>query len=544
MQFIDNKTLASYLKRYSFPLSVVIFLTLSLFFSNCANIVPPTGGPRDTLAPRLKESIPANGSTNVAGSTVTFVFDEYIQTENLRSGVLITPFEGDNYTASARKNKLTVTFNKPLRPNTTYTISFEKAVKDITEGNFSDNIRLSFSTGPAIDSLKLEGKVINASDNKPAEGVLVMLFPPEDTAFLQRSRPLYFAKTAASGEYSIGNLPHAQFRVAALKDENGNFVSDKPSELAGVRRELLNLQENAQGIDIYVFESDKTPLALKGKRQKSKSMSEFLFTKELREAGVADNSGVKVPFVFSDTKDGLYIFNERNADSLALSVRVTDKYGQSLTVRETAIFRRDFKEDTTGLIKEVTGKVIAGETSSWQISLREPLSEETVSGIQLLQGGRNVIASSPYELSNLRDKITVKSSALSADSVSLLIEEGALRSVTGKRNSRFEQSFKPKESRELGTVSGSIVTDRKSYFLQLLNDKDEVVTELKSPASFSFQKLEPGEYKIKVLIDENGNGIWETGSINPIREPEPVYTYPEIIRIKANWDIEKLVLKF
>lgn len=544
MQLIDYKYFIYILKKY-FPLfSVVLFTLTGIFFSNCANIVPPTGGPKDTLAPRLKESIPVEGSTNVTGNVVTFVFDEYIQTENLRSGVLITPYEGDNYAVSARKNKLIITFNKPLSQNTTYTIFFEKAIKDITEGNFSDNIRLSFSTGPSIDSLFLEGKVFNMIDNKPVEGVLVMLFPPEDTTFLQLSRPLYFAKTSASGEYSIRNLPHARFRITALKDENGNFVSDKPSELVGIRRELLNLQESMKNIDIQLFESDKTPLALKGKRQKSTDIYELLFTKELKEATITDHSGKKVPFTFSDSKDGLYIFNIDHADSMVLSATVRDKYAQTLTVNETAFFKKDFKVDTTDLIKEVSGRVVAGEASSWEVFLREPLSEEASKGIQLIQKGVDVADKTSYELNSLHDKITVKSQILSGDSVMMSIEEGSIRGVTGKRNRYFVQSFKPKETKELGNVSGTVVTDKKSYFLQFLNDKAEIIKELKNTSSFSFQKLEPGEYKIKVLIDENENGIWETGSLNPVREPEPIYIYPETIRVKANWDIEKLLIKF
>jgi hypothetical protein len=51
-----------------FPLVIIVvyFLsTVSLFTAGgCANIIPPTGGPRDTLPPVLMEALPKDSTVN------------------------------------------------------------------------------------------------------------------------------------------------------------------------------------------------------------------------------------------------------------------------------------------------------------------------------------------------------------------------------------------------------------------------------------------------------------------------------------------------
>ena len=40
-----------------------------------------------------------------------------------------------------------------------------------------------------------------------------------------------------------------------------------------------------------------------------------------------------------------------------------------------------------------------------------------------------------------------------------------------------------------------------------------------------------------MFVDENGNGIWDTGDYAADRQPESVYYYPEMIECRAKWDM-------
>ena len=50
--------------------------------------------------------------------------------------------------------------------------------------------------------------------------------------------------------------------------------------------------------------------------------------------------------------------------------------------------------------------------------------------------------------------------------------------------------------------------------------------------------LKPGEYQIKLIIDNNGNKKWDTGNYQLNLQPEKVIFYQDKITIRENWDNE------
>ena len=73
-----------------------------------------------------------------------------------------------------------------------------------------------------------------------------------------------------------------------------------------------------------------------------------------------------------------------------------------------------------------------------------------------------------------------------------------------------------------------------------MDDKDKVVREL--PASqegVTFQYLTPTTFYVRMYIDYNGDGKWTTGDWLTKRQPEPIYYYPNKLKLRANWDFEE-----
>jgi len=54
-------------------------------------------------------------------------------------------------------------------------------------------------------------------------------------------------------------------------------------------------------------------------------------------------------------------------------------------------------------------------------------------------------------------------------------------------------------------------------------------------AQFVFVK--PDKYYVRLLIDRNGNGKWDTGNYDLDQQAEEVYYYPREIECKAKWDV-------
>ena len=65
-----------------------------IFLCSCANIVAPTGGPKDMNPPQLLEINPVNKIKNFDRRDVTFIFDELIQI-NDKKNVFFSPYLKD-----------------------------------------------------------------------------------------------------------------------------------------------------------------------------------------------------------------------------------------------------------------------------------------------------------------------------------------------------------------------------------------------------------------------------------------------------------------
>jgi hypothetical protein len=96
---------------------------------------------------------------------------------------------------------------------------------------------------------------------------------------------------------------------------------------------------------------------------------------------------------------------------------------------------------------------------------------------------------------------------------------------------------------EYGTITCTVYTDHPSYFIQLLDKNNEIAQEVNNVRQFKFNLINPGDYRIRVLIDNNNDGIWSLGNMTMHNEPESVFFFPEVISIRANWELN-LDLKF
>ena len=133
-----------------------------LLLGACANIVAPTGGPKDTKPPVVVKTTPLNGSKQFAGKSVRIDFNKFVKLNDAATEVVVSPFMKQSPEFKIKGRSIVVNFNDTLKPNTTYSIAFGKAIADINEGNVLLNFRYVFSTGNFIDSLTLKGIVRNA----------------------------------------------------------------------------------------------------------------------------------------------------------------------------------------------------------------------------------------------------------------------------------------------------------------------------------------------------------------------------------------------
>jgi hypothetical protein len=241
IKFALNKKTDPLIRTIKYWLLLLIIAGfIPLFFPRCANIVPPTGGPRDTIPPELIRSNPANMTTNFTRSEIHVEFDEFIELRNINQQFIMTPPQRRRPDFRARGRSLFIDLKDELIPNTTYTLNFGNAIVDLNEGNALSNFEFVFSTGDVIDSLSYSGIVLNAFDNQPVEGAIVMLYNDLNDSVPYRQMPLYANRTDKDGRFRLNNLRGDTFRVFVLTDANNNYLYDRPAdELIAFRDEFI-----------------------------------------------------------------------------------------------------------------------------------------------------------------------------------------------------------------------------------------------------------------------------------------------------------------
>jgi len=215
---------------------VGIFLSLyiSVFFgAGCAQIGAPTGGIRDSLSPVLVRATPGLKALNFRGNRITLTFDEYIELQEIQNNLLISPLPKSNPNINSSLKTISIKLRDSLLPNTTYSIQFGNAIKDINEGNIYPNFTYVFSTGNTIDSLSLSGKVMLAETGLPDSTINVLLYRNTSDSAVQKLKPDYMARLKGDGSFLFENLPPASFKIYALKDGDGSKNYNSKSELFG-----------------------------------------------------------------------------------------------------------------------------------------------------------------------------------------------------------------------------------------------------------------------------------------------------------------------
>jgi len=204
--------------RKGFIASIAVLIISALWMNvstGCANMVPPSGGPRDSLPPVFETATPRDSSVNFRGDRIILTFDEEVDIKD-QQNVIYTPSLESIPEIIAKGRTITVRFPDTLESNTTYVINFGNSIVDYTESNPVRNFVYTFSTGPVLDSLEIPGRVVLAENNAIDSTIIVGLYRDlSDSAVINRS-PLYVTRPDRSGSFRFRNLPADTFAIYAF----------------------------------------------------------------------------------------------------------------------------------------------------------------------------------------------------------------------------------------------------------------------------------------------------------------------------------------
>lgn len=122
---------------------------------------------------------------------------------------------------------------------------------------------------------------------------------------------------------------------------------------------------------------------------------------------------------------------------------------------------------------------------------------------------------------------------------SLEVDSAAFEDIYGLASKPIKQGFKVNSLDTYGTLLVNITSLHDlPLIVQLLDAQDKVVKETKTVNGVAeFYYLKPQKYYMRLIVDRNNNGKWDTGNYASDQQAEEVYYYPEAIECKAKWDL-------
>lgn len=120
-------------------------------------------------------------------------------------------------------------------------------------------------------------------------------------------------------------------------------------------------------------------------------------------------------------------------------------------------------------------------------------------------------------------------------------DSAAFVDIYGKASLKQKVGLKVKSLDEYGTFKLNIPTlAGKNIIVQLMQSGDKPAKEIKTNNGVAkFYYLTDGTYYAKIIVDDNNNGLWDTGNFGMLLQPEQVYYYPKEISCRAKWDISE-----
>lgn len=520
-----------------------LFLTLS-----CANQLPPTGGPTDKTPPVLLLSIPSQNQTLYTAKQMILVFDEYIQVQEFSKEFISSPALSVNPEFKILGKTLKLTWKESLLPNQTYTFFFGNAIRDLNEGNELQNLSITFSTGPDVDSIRLSGSVKQVISQEALAHSYVFLSeqPFHDSTFFPVN-PLYQTKTNKEGVFYFQGIKPGTYFLYALEDKNANKQADNGEWLSFYSSPLVLNYPESDSL------SDSVSLLSKPNEQLQLLAFPYYEPNKRIVKSVLSVANDCVAILFQDLfyypqlavyekgdrayhyfiKDTLFV--KTKGDSVSqLEIRLKDKNNPLLFDSIPMLSKRQlfqwvppiqslFVPNSTNYNFQTNQKIMRVDSTKVQCKIDTvdvPFRVEKIGDY-----GIKIIAEKPGASVQLLDSAVVTHDSVYQKASYVIRRDADPSTVSGIWVLNIERESDDFKSKPLII---KIVGANTSHYHSLDSAFSKV----------NFTHLMPGEYTIEVIVDENNNGIWDTGDIRTYTPAEKIRKIEKPLQIKAGWEVE------
>lgn len=584
--------------QFNILLRILLTALLIIVAVACAKQGSPSGGPRDKTPPVVIRAVPGNGATGFVGKSITISFDEFVTLDKIQEKFMISPPIEKRPQVTLKGKSIVVELDEKLRDSTTYTLYFQDAIRDLNEGNVIENYQFVFSTGAYIDSLSFTGLALNAFDLEIPQDITVVLHSNLSDTAPQKITPDYITRLNPDGLFTLNNLREGTYRLYAIGDLNNNRRYETGNELFAFADTVLTVtaehhfkpsvkvpDETGHDHDTLVAEREihdtlsipvkeipatlpeitlytsitpQMKYYLTSSSRKNEKLLEYCFSLPLDTFDFRFSAeGADDESYFTEVNRSRDTFRIWLTDSLLFSVPLiqsiitypaTDTGGVVRYTTDTIPMRfvqpriqRVIKKPGVSLQANV---LRAGIPPAQDIIISSdlPIAGTDYSLFSLTVAGDTSLLQLPFtplfDTANPRT-IRINQKLEEGKDYLLRLLPGAVVSTYGNINDTTSFNFRVRRMDSYGTFTVNLSGYDGNIILQLLDGTEKILMEQKgiSPGKFLFRFIENGTYRLKVIYDVDGNGLWSPGDFSHHRQPEPVSYFDEVLEIKSNWDM-------
>lgn len=434
----------------------------------CANIIPPGGGPRDTLPPVLVNATPKDSSLNSTATKITLSFNEYIELKDITQNLIVSPLPKNSPIVEHKLKTITIKLKDSLEANTTYSLNFGNSIVDINENNPFKNFTYVFSTGKNIDSNSLSGKVMVAETGLIDSTLIAVLYRNLNDTAVVKERPRYIAKLKGDGTFIFNNLPAGNYNLFAMNNSYTKKYDDS-TQLFGFLDSAIEVGKTLTASTIYTFQEAKKIVPTPPSTVKPDTDKNLKYTTSL-ESGRQDILDSSLTFNFS-------------------------RKIKSIDTSKIGLYDTNYKKLNSYKIVKDSNQQIMHFITAWK-------------------------PKTTYYLILQRDAVldTINAKIAKTDTLKFITKSEA---DYGSVKIRFNK------------------IDSNEHKVLLIYKESKLYESIKITQKEIVKKLyQPGEYELKILIDKNKNGIWDTGNYKQKKQPEIIQLVDKKLSVRPNWDNE------
>ncbi|SFI43078.1 Ig-like domain-containing protein [Halpernia frigidisoli] len=526
----------------------IFLILIALLTASCARVGSPVGGTKDSIAPQFLGSNIDSSRVNVPRDIhqLRLDFDEYITLKDISKNLIISPpiTQISKILPSNLSTKFVlIQWKDTLKANTTYSFNFGNAILDNNEGNPLPYFNYAFSTGDKIDNLYISGEVKDAfASKKKGEdykdgNIVVGLFQAKDSMDY-RQKPYYITKADPDGYFELNYLSPGKYKIVAFEDANSNSVFDNGSEKVGFQKEEIELKSNISGLKFIVYPSKKIIKYAEWKPQVGGIL--LLFEGNPESIKIEPKEGVfkNYKVVHQPKSDSVNIYFDAQRENIGLTNSQNLKFSYEAGAKKDSI-SLFYKYDPKALMElsNRDGNLLPPK-KPFKVYSNLPVENIITDKFTMTSDSIKQNFSASISKTNPHE-ILINADYQEGKKYQLTILKESVTSYFESIAKSYQFNFEIDKSQNYGSFTVNLINKpTHPFWIEIIDSGDKVAYSKKSTeAGNKFTELKPETYTVRILVDNNENGVWDTADFTTQSYAEDVFMFNKKLLVKPFWEI-------